>query len=153
MKESSVTVYCAHCRCTFTVTWYVSVAQVYAIVATFASLLKPKKFLLSHRSRYGRSATRPVGRLHSKYITNNSLNSVAVAPHTNKARQRAITSSRYISRSALCCHSNETRAPIANLPKSAQLEGNPYNSPKLHPGMCSSVGMRRGTDRQTHKRP
>ena len=34
-----------------------------------------------------------------------------------------------ISRSALCCHSNETRAPIANPPKSAQLEGTPYHSP------------------------
>ena len=30
-----------------------------------------------------------------------------------------------ISRSALCCHSNETRAPIANPPNSAQLEGTP----------------------------
>jgi len=30
-----------------------------------------------------------------------------------------------ISRSVLCCHSNETRAPIANPPKSAQLEGTP----------------------------
>jgi len=28
-----------------------------------------------------------------------------------------------ISRSALCCHSNETRAPIANPPNSSQLEG------------------------------
>jgi len=31
--------------------------------------------------------------------------------------------------SALCCHSNETRAPIAHLPNSAQLEGTPYHSP------------------------
>jgi len=30
-----------------------------------------------------------------------------------------------ISRSALCCHSNETHAPIANPPNSAQLEGTP----------------------------
>ena len=30
-----------------------------------------------------------------------------------------------ISRSALCCHSNKTRAPIANLPNTAQLEGTP----------------------------
>jgi len=30
-----------------------------------------------------------------------------------------------ISRSALCCHSNETRAPIADSPNSAQLEGTP----------------------------
>ena len=28
-----------------------------------------------------------------------------------------------------CCHSNETRAPIANPPDSAQLEGTPYHSP------------------------
>jgi len=56
-----------------------------------------------------------------------------------------------ISRSALCCHSNETRAPIANPPNSAQLDGTPYHSPKLHPGPCSCVGMRRGTDRQTHR--
>jgi len=30
-----------------------------------------------------------------------------------------------ISRSALCCHSDETRAPIANPPNSAQLEESP----------------------------
>jgi len=34
-----------------------------------------------------------------------------------------------ISRSALCCHRNETRAPIANPPNSAQLEGTRYHSP------------------------
>ena len=56
-----------------------------------------------------------------------------------------------ISRSALCCHSNETRAPIANPPNSAQLEGTPYHSPKLHPGPCSSMGMRRGTDTLTDR--
>jgi len=28
--------------------------------------------------------------------------------------------------------------------------GTPYHFSKLHPGPCSSVGMRRGTDRQTH---
>jgi len=54
-----------------------------------------------------------------------------------------------ISRSALF-HRNETRALIANLPNSIQLEGIPYHSPKLHPGPCSSVGMRRGTDRHTY---
>jgi len=55
--------------------------------------------------------------------------------------------------SVLCCHSNETHALIANPPNSAQLQGTPYHSPKLHPLLCSSVGMRRGTDRQTHRRP
>jgi len=49
----------------------------------------------------------------------------------------------------VCCYSNETRALIANMPSSVQLEGIPYHSPKLHPGLCSSVGMRRGTDRHT----
>jgi len=34
-----------------------------------------------------------------------------------------------ISRSAHCCHSNETRAPIANPPNSAQLEGTPTIPP------------------------
>jgi len=58
-----------------------------------------------------------------------------------------------ISRSALCCHTIETRAPIANPPNSAQLGGTPYHSPELHPGLCSSVGMRRGTetDKQTDR--
>ena len=53
-----------------------------------------------------------------------------------------------ISRSALCCHSNETGAPFANPPNSAQMEGT-YHSPSLHQGPCSNVGMRRGTDRHT----
>ena len=34
-----------------------------------------------------------------------------------------------ISISALCCHSNKTRAPIANPPNGAQLEGSRYHSP------------------------
>ena len=54
-----------------------------------------------------------------------------------------------VSRSALCCPSNETRSPIANPPYSAQLEGTSYNSSKLHPGLYSSAGMRRGTVTQT----
>ena len=57
-----------------------------------------------------------------------------------------------ISCSALCCHSNETHCKsIANPPNSAQLEGTTYHSPKLHPALCSSVVMWRGTDRQTHR--
>ena len=52
-----------------------------------------------------------------------------------------------VTRFALCCHSNATRAPIANPPNSAQPGGNPYHSPKLHPGPCSSVDTH--TDRQT----
>ena len=51
----------------------------------------------------------------------------------------------------LCCHSNETHAPIANLPNTAQLQGTPYHSPKLHPGLCSSMGIWRGTDTHTYR--
>jgi len=39
-----------------------------------------------------------------------------------------------ISCSALCCHSNETRAPIANPPNNAQLQGAPYYSPQVSSG-------------------
>jgi len=48
-------------------------------------------------------------------------------------RHRASTSNRWYFAFGLCCHSNETRAPIANPPNSAQLEGTRYRSPKLHP--------------------
>jgi len=34
-----------------------------------------------------------------------------------------------ISRSAVCCHINETHAPITNPSNSAQIEGTPYHSP------------------------
>jgi len=50
---------------------------------------------------------------------------------------------------ALCCHSNTTRAPIANPPNSAQLGGSLYHASKLHPGLCSNVGVRPRTDTQT----
>jgi len=36
-------------------------------------------------------------------------------------------------------------------PNGAQLEGTPYQFPKLHPGPCSNVGMQQGTDRQAHR--
>ena len=48
---------------------------------------------------------------------------------TIRTRDRASTSSRWHFAFGLCCHSNETRAPIANAPNSAQLEGTPYHSP------------------------
>jgi len=44
------------------------------------------------------------------------------------------------------CHSNETRALNVNPLNSAQLEGTPYDSPKLNPSPYSSVGMQRATD-------
>jgi len=69
-----------------------------------------------------------------------------VAQWLSPVRVQALTD---ISHSAPCCHKIETRALIANPPNSAQLEGTPYHSPNLHPSLCSSVGMRRGTDRHT----
>ena len=50
-----------------------------------------------------------------------------------------------------CCHSNTTRALIANPPNSAQLGDIPYHSPKWHPGPCSSVGTRLLSDTQTDR--
>jgi len=67
-----------------------------------------------------------------------------------KTRHRASTSTRWHFVFWLCCHSNETRAPIVNPPNSAQLGGTRYHSLKLHPGPCSSVEMWRGTHRQTN---
>ena len=52
--------------------------------------------------------------------------------------------------SCVRCHSNQTRALIANPPNRAQLGGTVYHSPKLHPGSCSSVGMRREIDTHRH---
>jgi len=69
--------------------------------------------------------------------------------YKNNTRHRASTSTRWHIAFGLCCHSNESRAQIANLPNSAQLGGTPYHSSKLHPGPCSSVGMRRETGTQT----
>ena len=40
-------------------------------------------------------------------------------------------------------------APIANPPNSAQLGSTSYHSFKLHPGLCSSLGIRRWTDTQS----
>jgi len=63
-----------------------------------------------------------------------------------------------ISRSALCCHSNETHTPNPNLLNSrpARVQGTPYHSPNLHPGPgpCSSVGTGNAArDRETHRWP
>ena len=60
-----------------------------------------------------------------------------------------------ISRSALCCHSNETHAPIANTPNSAQLEGTPYHSPsfiRVRAVVWECGEGQTHTDRQTHGR-
>jgi len=71
---------------------------------------------------------------------------------TNVTRHSVSTNTCWHFAFRLCCYSSETHTPIANPPNSAQLWGTPYhypNFPKLHPGPCSSVGIRRGTDRQT----
>jgi len=50
----------------------------------------------------------------------------------------------------VCCHSNETRALIANPPNSAQLEGTPYHS-QVTSGSVQLCGNA-ARDRQTHTR-
>ena len=82
------------------------------------------------------------------HLKNSCLMPVVIPTQTGTQQVQALTD---ISRSVLCCHSNETRALIANPRNSAQLEDTPYHSSKLHRGLCSSVGMQRGTDRQTNK--
>jgi len=55
-----------------------------------------------------------------------------------------------ISRSALCCHSNETRAPIANPPNSAQLQGTVTNihfASATHHAECTNDVFCNTTDR------
>jgi len=56
-----------------------------------------------------------------------------------------------ISRSALCCHSNETHAPIASPPNSAQLVGTPTIPPSYIRVRAVVWGCGRGhTHRHTH---
>jgi len=71
---------------------------------------------------------------------------------TTKSSKERVQALPDISRSALCCHSNETRAPIANPPNSAQLEGIPTIPPNIR---VRAVVWERGegqTDTQTHRR-
>jgi len=42
--------------------------------------------------------------------------------------------------------------PVHRLQIQQCTRGHPHHSPKLHPGPCSSVGMRRGTVRHTDTR-
>ena len=57
-----------------------------------------------------------------------------------------------VTRVRVMLHSNATRTPIANPPNNAQLGGSLYHATKLHPGPCSSVGVRPRTDRHTDAR-
>jgi len=55
-------------------------------------------------------------------------NNAALQPQWQPGTER-VQALADISHSALCCHSNETRAPIANQPNSAQLKGTPNIPP------------------------
>ena len=108
---------------------------------------------------------RPASHAHLPYMARNFENAprhppavladaAQMAIHTMSS-YRGMDASLYLG-FALSCHSNPARAQIANPPNSAQLGGNLYHAPKLHPGPCSSVGVRprtdTHTDRQTHRR-
>jgi len=60
-----------------------------------------------------------------------------------------------ISRSAQCCHSNETRAPIANPPNCARPEGTPLPFHPTYVRVREAVWEtdERYTNTQTHRRP
>jgi len=66
---------------------------------------------------------------------------------TNATKHERVQALADISRSALCCHSNETHAPIANPPDSAQSP----TIPQVTSRSCSRVSQWRWTDgRHTH---
>ena len=71
-----------------------------------------------------------------------------MAPLLHRAainRHRASTSTCWHFVLGLCCHSDETHAPIANPPNSAHPE-----APST-PGPCSSVGIQKGSDTDTDR--
>jgi len=71
-----------------------------------------------------------------------------IRPITRYRVSTSSSSNRWHFAFTLCCQCNETRVSIANPPNNTQL-GAPYNSPKLHPGPCSSGHA--ATDRHTHR--
>jgi len=112
--------------------------------------LKRKEHLLTHTG--GSDSFKSLQDFRFCHLLAYILHRGFVTTHTpHKPGTEQVQALADISHLALCCHSNVTHAPIANLPNSAQLEGTPYHSPKLHPGLCSSVGMRQRTDRHTDR--
>ena len=69
---------------------------------------------------------------------------------SNQAYSEYKHSLRFRFRRSLCCHSNETRVPIANPPNSAQLDGTPTILPTYI--RVSAVVWECG-EGQTHRRP
>jgi len=71
----------------------------------------------------------------SRSTTSENLVSKSVSNLTELNRERGtdgVQALADISRSALWCHSNETRAPTANPPNRAQLDGTAYYSPSYY---------------------
>jgi len=74
-------------------------------------------------------------------------------PATHKPGIERVQALADISRSALCCHSNETRAPIANPPNNAQREGTPTIPPsyiRVRAVVWECGEGQTDTHRQTH---
>jgi len=78
--------------------------------------------------------------------------SVTCCPHVYPQVEsgRASTSTRWHFAFRLCCHGNETRAPIANPPNSAQLGDTHHHSPSYI--RVRAVVLECG-EGQTHRRP
>jgi len=87
------------------------------------------------------------------FTCTNSLNGRILLRPKRKPGIQRVQALADISRSALCCHSNATGAPMANPPNSAQLGGIPYLSPSYIRVRAIVCACGRGqTDRQTHRR-
>jgi len=72
--------------------------------------------------------------------------------HSLTFRVRRYMHLQYIRHVHMCCHSNETCAPTANPPNSAQIEGTPYHSPsyiRVHAVVWECCKGQ--TNRQTHR--
>ena len=148
-----VVVICVVLRVRVNVKWFVGVGEVCGwktFVSDGLPSAGPASASVSRRSCPMRASSAARRTRHSRFLPVSlaivDYNSWQLKPGIERVQALAD-----ISRSALCCHSNEIHAPIANLPNSVQLEGTPCHSPKLHLGTCSSVGMRWGTDR--HRPP
>jgi len=86
-----------------------------------------------------------------------SWNSILLQQHKTQPGIQRVQALADILHSALCCHSNETRAPTANPPNSAQLEGTPtipssYTRVSAVVWECGEGQTDRYTDARDHMR-
>jgi len=114
---------------------------------TVSSIVAVAESCVTHTTTTQRDAAASASETRIKYEP--AIQRVQALADISRSALHAFAVYKAISYTLVCCHSNETRAPIANAPSSAQLEDiHPYDSPKLHPGPCSSECGQRQTDTQ-----